>query len=82
MPMYLIFYRNRRGEARHCLMLCKAKKLRALLSQHKGVGSLDEYGRIIYKSYEREPGSMLKGLLRSRYGCDLDKMPRNVPFPV
>ncbi|MFW0777017.1 MAG: hypothetical protein ACN2B6_04785 [Rickettsiales bacterium] len=72
MPLYLIFFRNQQGVVGHYVMLCSAKKLRKLLKLKHGFSDPKEYGRIVYKSYEKEPNDTLKYMLKSRYDCDPD----------
>ena len=72
MPLYLIFFRNQQGVVGHYVMLCTTKKLRDLLKEKKGFIEPKKYGRVIYKSFEKEPSDTLKYMLKSRYDCDPD----------
>lgn len=74
MPLYLIFYKSRQGIKGHYAMLCNLKTMRFLLRQKRGFSDPDQYGRIIYKSYDSEPGDALKYILKSRYDFDLEKL--------
>jgi hypothetical protein len=71
MPLFLIFYRDQRGNRGHCVMLCTAKNLRLLLRQRKGFSNPSDYGQVLYTSRSEEPSDMLKYMLKERYGFDL-----------
>lgn len=71
MPMYLIFYSDRRGYGEHSVMLCTHRRLRALLRQKKGFDSPADYGKVVYRGREGAPYPTMDILLKARYGFDL-----------
>ena len=73
MPLYLIFYRDLRGFAKHSIMLCSFKKLRELLIHGKHFDSPSHYGKVLFSGYSPAPTPLVKEILKSRFGFDLDK---------
>jgi hypothetical protein len=78
MPLFLLFYSDKRGNGGHCMMLCTYRKLRLLLRQRKGFSNPEKYGHVIYTSRGKEPNDMLKEMLKSRYGFDLSQYEANI----
>ncbi len=72
MPLYLIYYQDRRGRQSHCVMLCTLKKLRVLLRQKKGFSNPGQYGNIIYNGHTEQPNDTLSAMLKSRYDFDIE----------
>ena len=70
MPLYLIFFRDKRGRESHCVMLCTLKKLKMLLRKKRGFKNPEQYGNIIYNGHTGMPGEVLTALLKSRYDFD------------
>ena len=74
MPLYLIFYKDKRGRQSHCVMLCTFKKLRMLLRKKYGFSNPEQYGHIIYNGHAEKPAEMLSAMLKARYDFDMDRL--------
>jgi hypothetical protein len=73
LPMFLVFYHNRRGRFGHSVMLCNFKTLRTLIRDaRKGFSDPADYGRVLYQSHANEPDDLLKDILKARYDFDLN----------
>jgi hypothetical protein len=78
MPLFLIFYRDRRGAHSHCAMLCTYKNLRLLLRQRKGFSAPEQYGRVLYASHTEKPNDAFRYMLKERYGFDFEAYENNL----
>lgn len=74
MPLFLIFYHDRRGNDGYCAMLCTHKKLRDLLRLKRGFSTPDNYGHVIYQGSGKEPNDVLKDMLKARYDVNFDNL--------
>lgn len=72
MPLYLLFYYDRRGYSEHSVLLCTHKQLKLLLRQTKGFETPKDYGKVIYKGRENAPYPTMGTILKARYGFDLN----------
>jgi hypothetical protein len=74
MPLYLIFYEDKRGRQSHCVMLCTLKKLRMLLRKKRGFTNPEQYGNIVYSGHAEKPSETLSAMLKARYDFDINAL--------
>ncbi len=79
LPVFLVFYHNRRGRFGHSVMLCNFKSLRQIIRKsRKGFTDPADFGRILYQSRGNEPDDMLRDILKARYDFDLNEAKKDL----
>lgn len=78
-PLFLIYYQDRRGQGKHSVMLCSFRKLRQLLREKRGFTEPARYGRVLYTGRTNTPNEVIRSMLKERYDFDLDDYEASTP---
>ncbi len=71
-PIYVVFYQDRRGNARHSVLLCHFSDIRRLLRKRRGFEQVSDFGKVLYDNASVEPNELLRDILKARYDFDLN----------